>query len=257
MEILLRKLFDESLANLPSGKLLINTLNAYCFNVSQQDQLYREALLNSDVLIPDGIGVVWALKWLTGKKIKKVAGIDLLYYEMKHLQQVGGKCFFLGSSEATLTKIQDRVRKEFPMVKVATYSPSYQKELSNNENQIILNRINFFKPDVIFIGMSAPKQEKWAFRNFDKLQAKHVCCVGAVFDFFAGSISRAPDWMINLGLEWFYRFLREPRRLWRRYLLGNPIFIWNICLEKTRSRRKKSSSLPYKEIQKVPKFSSH
>jgi N-acetylglucosaminyldiphosphoundecaprenol N-acetyl-beta-D-mannosaminyltransferase len=80
--------------------------------------------------------------------------------------------------------------------------------------------------------MTAPKQEKWCAANFEKLNVKHACCIGAVFDFYAGSIKRAPNWMIQLGLEWFYRLIKEPRRMWKRYLIGNLRFVWYILLEK-------------------------
>ncbi len=92
--------------------------------------------------------------------------------------------------------------------------------------------INDYNPDVLFIGMTAPKQEKWAYHNFNIIEANHVCCIGAVFDYYANTIKRAPQWMINNGLEWFYRFIKEPRRMWRRYILGIPHFFWLIFKEK-------------------------
>ena len=97
----------------------------------------------------------------------------------------------------------------------------------------MIEAVNAVSPDVLFVGMTAPKQEKWVYMNIDKLQVGHVCSIGAVFDFYAGTIKRAPNWMIRIGLEWFYRFIKEPRRMWRRYLLGNIIFIWLIFREKT------------------------
>lgn len=227
-------LFTASLASLGYGKLLINTLNAHCYNVAQTDIPYQEALINCDVLIPDGVGVIWTSRWFTGEKIKKISGADLFFYEMERLQKNGGKCFLLGSTQTTLIKIKDRAAKEYPQVKVQYYSPPYKQEFTIADNAAMLAAINAFQPDVLFVGMTAPKQEKWAYKYFDQLQAKHVCCIGAVFDFYAGTVNRAPQWMISIGLEWFYRLVKEPRRMWRRYLIGNSKFIWAVVKEKYR-----------------------
>jgi len=200
--------------------------------MSQIDSFYQDALLNSDVLIPDGISVVWAVKWLTGEKIKKIAGADLFSYEMERLNQIRGKCFFLGSSDLTLHKIKERLKKDYPEVKVQAYSPPYKPDFSEEENRTMLGLINSFQPDVLMIGMTAPKQEKWAYQQYNELQVGHICCIGAVFDFYAGTVNRSPQWMIQIGLEWFYRLIKEPRRMWRRYLSGNFRFIWYIIMEK-------------------------
>ncbi|HET6559120.1 MAG TPA: WecB/TagA/CpsF family glycosyltransferase [Prolixibacteraceae bacterium] len=228
-------IFNHPLSEIKQHKLLIYTLNAHCYNMTQTDELYQQALLNSDVIIPDGVGVTWAIKWLTGQKIQKIAGADLFFYEMKRLQQNGGKCFFLGSSPAILQKIEARIKCEYPNIAIMTYSPPFKEEFSTHDNLNMLHAINGFKPDVLFVGMTAPKQEKWAYTHYEQLQVGHICCIGAVFDFYAGSIHRAPQWMIQLGLEWFYRLIREPGRMWRRYLIGNPLFIWSIIKEKMKT----------------------
>ena len=226
------QIFDKELETLIDEKTLISTINAYSYNVSFKDKLFKEALQNSDVLIPDGIGVVWAVRLLTGKKIKKIAGADLFFYEMERLQNTEGKCFFLGSTNETLTKIVKRASIEYPNVELQTYSPPYKPEFSEEDNKIMIEKINSFQPDVLFVGMTAPKQEKWAYINFNSLQAGHVCSIGAVFDFYAGTVTRAPNWMIRIGLEWFYRLVKEPKRMWRRYLIGNTIFVLQILREK-------------------------
>lgn len=225
-------IFNQPLSEIKQQKMLISTLNAHCYNLTQNDAYYQQALLHSDVIIPDGVGVTWAIKWLTGQRIQKIAGADLFFYEMERLQQNGGKCFFLGSSPDILQKIEMRIKREYPNVALMAYSPPYKEEFSKEDNLEMLHAINVFKPDVLFVGMTAPKQEKWAHTHYKLLQVGHICCIGAVFDFYAGSIHRAPQWMIQLGLEWFYRLIREPRRMWRRYLIGNLVFIWSIIKEK-------------------------
>lgn len=227
-------LYFQPLTSLPDKKLLITTINAHSYNVAQRDELFSEALINSGVLLPDGISVVWAKKFLNGEKIQKIAGADLLLYELNKLQTSQGSCFFLGSNESTLGKIKERVAQEYPNVKVYTYSPPYKPEFTVEENTAMINAINSVQPEVLFIGMTAPKQEKWSYSHLSQLQTGHVCCIGAVFDFYAGTVHRAPAWMIKAGLEWLYRLLKEPGRMWYRYLVGNFMFVLRVLIEKIR-----------------------
>jgi N-acetylglucosaminyldiphosphoundecaprenol N-acetyl-beta-D-mannosaminyltransferase len=229
------RLFNQPLKSINQPKSLINTLNAHSFNTVQTDEDFHHALLSSDVLLPDGISVVWAIRMLTGQKIQKTAGADLFFYEMERVNAMGGKCFFLGSSEATLKKIQKRAEEEYPNVEVHTYSPPYKTEFDKEDNKLMIDAVNAVEPEVLFVGMTAPKQEKWAHQHYDQLQVGHVCCIGAVFDFYAGTVKRAPNWMIRIGMEWFYRLIKEPRRMWRRYLIGNVKFIRYILIEKART----------------------
>ena len=224
--------FKGDLGELPAGKLLISTINAYSYTLARSDHEFAVALKNSDILLPDGISIVHAKLILKRERIRKIAGADLFNYEMNRLNASGGTCFFLGSKERTLELIIKRLSKDFPSVKADTYSPSFNDVFTDEENAVILEKINNFRPDVLFIGMTAPKQEKWAYRHFDQIEAGHVCCIGAVFDFYAGTIKRAPRWMINIGLEWFHRLIKDPVRMWRRYLIGNSRFIWLVLKEK-------------------------
>jgi N-acetylglucosaminyldiphosphoundecaprenol N-acetyl-beta-D-mannosaminyltransferase len=227
-------LFNQGLENIPRRKLLITTLNAHCYNIAQKDEVYASSLIKSDVLLPDGISIVFAAGILLGTKLKKIAGADLFYYEMTYLNNFGGKCYFLGSTENTLLKILNRVSKDFPNVKVNWLSPPFREEFSEHDNELMITDINNFEPDVLFVGMTAPKQEKWAYQHFNELKVGHICCIGAVFDFYAGNVKRAPKWMIDLGFEWFYRLIKEPKRLWKRYFIGNTKFIVQIFREKFR-----------------------
>jgi N-acetylglucosaminyldiphosphoundecaprenol N-acetyl-beta-D-mannosaminyltransferase len=216
---------------LPDHKLLISTINAHSYNVAKGDQYFLEALNGSDIILLDGIGIVLGYK-LFNKKVKKIAGADLFHYEMKRLQKINGSCFFLGSSEATLLKISEKISFEFPAVSVQSYSPPYKPVFTAEDNEAMILAVNSFQPDVLFIGMTAPKQEKWAYEHFNSLQAKHVCCIGAVFDFYAGTVNRPPKWMINMGLEWLGRLIKEPKRMWHRYLVSSPVIIKDALLYK-------------------------
>lgn len=225
-------IFDKDLNSLSKKKMLINTINAYSYNVTKKDSLFKEALMNCDVLIPDGVSIVWAIKLLEKRKIKKIAGADLFLYQMEKLEKVGGKCFFLGSTNTTLKKIRDRAKIDYPNVIVETFSPPYKSEFTSEENEDIIKRLNKYQADAVFVGMTAPKQEKWAYDNFSNIETGHICSIGAVFDFYAGNVKRAPDWAIRIGLEWLYRFVKEPKRLWKRYMYGNGMFVYYILKEK-------------------------
>ena len=224
-------LFNQPLTAISQPKVLINTLNAHSFNTSLDDKDFEKALQYSLILLPDGISVVWAKRMLTGEKIQKIAGADLFFYEMKRLNLIGGKCFFLGSTDKILSMIRKRAETEYPNVHISSFSPPYKKEFSAEENKMMIDLINEVEPDVLFVGMTAPKQEKWAYQHFIELQVGHVCCIGAVFDFYAGTITRAPEWLIKIGFEWSYRLVKEPRRMWRRYLIGNAKFIGYLLME--------------------------
>ena len=228
-------LFNKPLNAIRQSKVLINTLNAHSFNTVQKDEDFHKALKFSDVLLPDGVSIVWAIRMLTGERLQKIAGADLFKFEMERVNAINGKCFFLGSSDDTLKRIHKRASIEYPNVKVFCYSPPYKSEFSDEESKLMIDAVNFVEPDVLFMGMTAPKQEKWAYQNFDHLAVGHICCIGAVFDFYAGTVKRAPDWMIQLGLEWSYRLFKEPRRMWRRYLIGNVKFIGYVLMEKIRA----------------------
>jgi len=216
------------LADLPEGKLLINTINAFSYNNARKDVLFEEALTKGDVLIPDGISIVRVCKWLNAKSQPKqrIAGWDLFIFEMNKLNEKGGKVMFLGSSEKVLGLIREKAAKTYPNLEVVTYSPPYKPQFTVEDDLNMVKAINDANPDLLWIGMTAPKQEKWTYANWDRLNINcHVGTVGAVFDFFAGTYKRAPQIWQTLGLEWLYRLLAEPRRMWRRYIIGNAEFL--------------------------------
>jgi N-acetylglucosaminyldiphosphoundecaprenol N-acetyl-beta-D-mannosaminyltransferase len=224
---------QKDLSLLPEGKLLINTINAHSYNVALRDILFQEALLNGGALIPDGASMVLAFKFLRREKIERIAGWDLFQYEMNKLNAKGGVCFFLGSSERTLELVREKAKEVYPNIKIVTYSPPYKKEFSEEDNKAMIDTVNSVNPDLLWIGMTAPKQEKWAYVHLDELNVHcHIGTIGAVFDFFAGTVQRAPQWWQKNGLEWAYRLLKEPKRMWRRYIIGNTLFLWNILKEK-------------------------
>ena len=197
-------------------------------------------------LIPDGASIIKACKLLKGKSMPKerIAGWDLFEFEMNKLDgfkelRINGdtekrkKVMFMGSSEKVLGLIKQRAAVDYPNLEVITYSPPYKPEFSEEDNAAIIKAINDADPDLLWIGMTAPKQEKWTYSHWKELKIHcHVGTIGAVFDFYAGTAQRAPMWWQDHSLEWLYRLCIEPRRMWRRYLLGNPLFVLNILKEK-------------------------
>jgi N-acetylglucosaminyldiphosphoundecaprenol N-acetyl-beta-D-mannosaminyltransferase len=217
-----------------SKKTLITTINQYSFCVAEEDLEFKKALLQSDILLPDGMGIVSAVQLQTGKKIKKIAGADIHLHLLNDLNKKAGSCFYLGASERTLSKIKERLAIEFPNIEVATYSPPFKSHFSKLENKEMIDVINAFAPDVVFVGMTAPKQEKWAFNHKTQLKTKTICAIGAVFDFYAGTVERPSLFWVNLKLEWLIRLVKEPKRMWKRYLYYGPVFIGYMLQNKKR-----------------------
>ncbi len=230
-------LFTGSLDELPvSRKYLVSCLNQYSYCIAEEDAPFQEALLGSEVLLPDGVGIVAAAWFLDGKRIRKIAGSELHLYLLGKLNEAGGRCFYLGSSEGTLQKIKERISLEFPAVRVGAFAPPYAAHFTAAESAEMVAVVNAYHPDVLFIGMTAPKQEKWAYAHKERLNAGAICCIGAVFDFYAGNVKRPSPFLISLGLEWLGRLLGEPKRLWRRYLYYGPVFLWLLIKEKAAKR---------------------
>lgn len=230
------------LGNIPEGKVLINTINAFSYNNARKDKLFEEALMNGDYLIPDGASIVKACRWLKAKTQPKerIAGWDLFEFEMHKAQQKSLHCeighkpkvMFMGSSEKVLDLIKMKSAEAYLGVEIITYSPPYKPEFSDEDNKAIIDAINSADPDLLWIGMTAPKQEKWTYQHWKELNIHcHVGTIGAVFDFFAGTYKRAPQWWQDHSLEWLYRLIKEPKRMWRRYIIGNTEFIFYVISE--------------------------
>ncbi|MGY6560057.1 MAG: WecB/TagA/CpsF family glycosyltransferase [Nitritalea sp.] len=214
---------------LSSQKTVCLTINPHSFCVAKTDRPFQRALLESDMLLPDGIGIVYATRFLYGQKITRISGSDLHLHMLELLQrQGGGRVFYLGAAQQTLDKIQARIRKEYPALTVETYSPPYKAVFSAEENADMIRRVNAAAPDVLFVGMTAPKQEKWIMEHQQQLQVPFMAAIGAVFDFYAGTVKRPGPFWIKAGLEWLPRLVQEPKRLWRRTFISTPEFLWEV-----------------------------
>lgn len=224
------KVYNKSLDSFDFSKkkVIINTLNPHSYCTARDDKEFDEALKSSDLLLPDGVGIKIAEKILNKKDMRKISGFDLHEFLLNKANLQKQKVFYLGSNQQTLKLIKKKISTNYVNVKCACFSPPFKKTFSKTENKKILKKINDFKPNMLFIGMTAPKQEKWAHKFKDKLDAEIICSIGAVFNFFAGDIKRPSNFWVNLGLEWFPRFVREPRRLFVRNFVSTPKFIIEI-----------------------------
>ncbi|WP_068471643.1 WecB/TagA/CpsF family glycosyltransferase [Saccharicrinis aurantiacus] len=224
-------------------RTVVNTLNGHSYAVAKKDVEFKNALLQSQILLPDGEPVVFGSKLLCGEKINKISGYECFTAIMEKLNRQGGSCFFLGSNNHTLNLIKERVSREYPLINMDYFSPPYATEFNAEENRIMVERINAYDPDVLFVGMTAPKQEKWVHSNKDKLKVNVLCSIGAVFDFYAGTVKRAPGWMVKCKLEWFHRFLKQPFRLAHRYFVSTPQIFIDIYMQKRKLNKEKHNPI--------------
>jgi N-acetylglucosaminyldiphosphoundecaprenol N-acetyl-beta-D-mannosaminyltransferase len=213
-------------------KKVINTINPHSYVTAKSDREFATALQDSDFLIPDGSGMVLAAKQVYDTSIKKIAGSDLHLFLLKELNKKNGKVFYMGASQNTLDKIEVRIKKEYPNIQVKSYSPPFKPTFEKEENEYIVSEVNAFEPDVLFVGMTAPKQEKWLHEHKEVLNFKVASCIGAVFDFYAGTVERPSQIWLDLHLEWLGRLLKEPKRMWKRNFVSTPLFLADVLLYK-------------------------
>jgi N-acetylglucosaminyldiphosphoundecaprenol N-acetyl-beta-D-mannosaminyltransferase len=185
---------------------------------------FREIVRKAALVTPDGMPLVWALRGLGVRHQPRVYGPDLMLAWCDRAATLGLTIYLYGGTEATLEKLQRNLEQRFPGLQIAgRYAPPF-RPLTIEEETADIERIRATDAPVVFVGLGCPKQEEWMARQQGKLPAVMVG-VGAAFSFISGEVSQAPRWMMRLGLEWFYRLMMEPRRLWQRYFINNPTFI--------------------------------
>jgi N-acetylglucosaminyldiphosphoundecaprenol N-acetyl-beta-D-mannosaminyltransferase len=186
---------------------------------------FRATLNSADIATPDGMPVVWALRSFGARNQTRVYGPDLMTIVCEQAARKGHRVFLYGAREETLKALAANLRKRFPGIQIAgmiapPFRPLSQEEMRENTRKILDS-----KADIVFVGLSTPKQETWMMENRQNLPGTVMLGVGAAFDFHAGNVPQAPAWMQQAGLEWLFRLSKEPKRLWRRYLLITPVFL--------------------------------
>lgn len=208
---------------------VINTISPNSYGISIKDAEFKHALKNSNYLVLDGVYFAIASLLLQGKNIKRNQGPDVFYHFMNRLNEQKGKAFFLGSSENALQKIRARAKHEYPNITIEYFSPPFKPEFSQQDNVLMVNKINTFQPDILFIGMTCPKQEKWAIKHKDQINASLAICVGNVFDWYAGTQKSIHPFWFQLRLGWFIRIFLRPE-VFRRNIGNQMLFFWNVIL---------------------------
>lgn len=203
--------------------------NPHSLVMAEKDPVFKAAIQAADLVTPDGVGIVLASKMRGGRVRERVTGSDVFAELSRALNSRTDKTFsyfFLGSTEATLAAIKEKMEKDFPNIRLAgMYSPPFKEAFDEDDNRLMVEAINRARPDVLWVGMTAPKQEKWVFLHRDRVDAKFIGAIGAAFDFYAGRVKRSHPVFQRLGLEWLPRLLRDPRRLYDRMLISAPKFI--------------------------------
>ncbi|MEX0331042.1 MAG: WecB/TagA/CpsF family glycosyltransferase [Puniceicoccaceae bacterium] len=219
-------------------------VNPHSIEVSRKDPEFAEAIHASDLVTADGTGIIIASRILNAQIPERVCGPDIFPDLCTRLNtaKAGTRMFFLGSDDENLAVLERKFRQEFPHLEcVGTYAPPFAKVFSDDQNAEIISRVNASGADILWVGLGAPKQEKWAFEHCRKLNVKVVGPVGGVFDFFSGRVKLPPQWVQKIGGISIYRLLQEPRRLWRRNLNG-PIFLMRVLGQLFREGRYKPSA---------------
>ena len=198
---------------------------------SQGDEDIRKIHNRAGMVTPDGMPLVWLGRFNKHKNVERVYGPDLMFALCEKSTVNGYRHYFYGGNEGVPELLKSRLEERFPGIKVVgTFSPPF-RALSEEEDEKIMKMINNAKPDIIWVGLSTPKQERWMAQHLGRLDVPALIGVGAAFDFHAGLKKQAPLWMQKSGLEWLFRLLTEPRRLWRRYFRNNPMFVFLIILQ--------------------------
>lgn len=217
-------------------KLIQEKKNAYVVtpNVDHIVQLEKGGMLadvykDADLIFADGKPLIWISKWYSTPIKEKISGSDLFPRLCEMAAEKGYTMFFLGAAEGIAAKAADNLKKKFKDLKVVgTYSPSYGFEKDENEMRQIVQMIKDAHPHILIVGLGCPKQELFIFHNKDKLGVPISLGLGASLDFEAGCVNRAPKWMSENGLEWFYRFIQEPKRMFKRYFIDDIKIVWLI-----------------------------
>jgi len=201
---------------------------------SQKDGQLREIHERAGLVTPDGMPLVW-LAHLDGRsRVERVYGPDLMLACCARSVETGASHYFFGGAPGIADRLAVRLQSRFPGLTVAgTHCPPF-RPLTPEEDERLVNAINAANPDIVWVGLSTPKQERWMAAHVGRLRAPVLVGVGAAFDFHAGVKRQAPRWMQRSGLEWSFRLATEPRRLWRRYLVNNPSFVWQVARARMR-----------------------
>lgn len=195
------------------------------------DSVHARRLNGLDLVVPDGQPVRWALRWLHRKHLSdRVYGPKLTLRVAQAFAERGLRLYLYGSKQDVLNSFAQNLSQQFPSLKIVGMEPSKFRRLTESEQAELVDRIKASGANAVFVGLGCPRQEVWAY-EYRNLLSIPILAVGAAFDFHAGTLPQAPKAMQNVGLEWLFRLVQEPKRLWQRYVILNPLYLWNIFLQ--------------------------
>ena len=215
---------------------VINTISPNSYGIATKDKKFKEALKNSDYLVLDGVYFALAPILMKGENIKKNQGPEVFAHFINRFKDTDGSVFFLGSTPKTLGLIEKRLRKEFPKIKVSSFSPPFKQEFTEEEDLEMIKKINEFEPQIVFVGMTCPKQEKWAIKNRKHLKAGLAICIGNVFDWYAGTQKAISPIWFKLRLGWLVRIFLRPE-IFKRNIGNQMIFFKDLFLLKLKLKK--------------------
>lgn len=224
--------FSDNLTAIPikgSRCRVINTISPNSYGISTKDTEFAQSLKTTDYLVLDGVYFALASLLLQGKNIKRNQGPDVFYHFINRLNEQKGKAFFLGSSEDVLQKIKARTKQNYPNIRLEYFSPPFKKVFSDKDNSYMVEKINQFQPDILFVGMTCPKQEKWAIQNRLQLKVGLIICIGNVFDWYAGTQKTIHPFWFKIRLGWFIRIFLRPE-IFKRNIGNQLLFFWHVIL---------------------------
>lgn len=199
--------------------------NVHMVTEAHQNRDFRAVLKNADLVTPDGMPLVWMMRMLGARNQDRVAGLDILLALCEAAPAQNISVFFVGSESPILNQMRSRLRDEFPNLQIAGMEPLPFRPLTSAEDEALIQQINASGAGVVLVSLGCPKQERWMADHKDKIHAVMIG-LGGAFPVYAGICKRAPRWIREMGMEWFYRLVQEPRRLWKRYSTTIPLFLW-------------------------------
>lgn len=209
-------------------------VNSHCLNLASAAPAYKAILNNADLVYADGVGVVWASRFLGGCVLRKATGADWIGHFCDLAESGKWRIYILAGKPGIAMRAREKLVRKFPRLNVVGVCDGFFGEAQ----QQVLQDIATAAPQILFVGMGTPRQENWIAANRDQISAPICWAVGALFDYVAGAELRVPALMNHIGLEWFWRLLADPRGKWRRYLLGNPMFVSRVVQQKLALQRR-------------------
>lgn len=228
------EIFSSAISNNQKIRVCVTPVN--CIVKANKDEFLKNIYNTADVVLCDGMPILWASHFINKPLAERITGLDVLPRFSEICSKKGYSSFYLGAKSGVGDSLKSKLISMFPELKVVgVYSPPIAEKFLEEENQKIISMINEAKPNILWVSLTAPKQDRWIYSHYDKIDANIIIGIGGAFEVAAGLLKRAPKWMQQSGLEWLYRFLQEPVRLFHRYFIEAPKFFPMVLKQKIKN----------------------